>query len=140
MPERSIASDVDYSPGGASDHRLSYLDGWRGVCILTVIAGHFAPFHFINFGDLGVEMFFVLSGRLMADILFVDKFPLKQFYIRRFSRVWPGLFVYVLFCAIVFSRSSGYLHTNLTAILAALTFTTNYAIAVFGQTQLFDHT
>ena len=49
----------------------------------------------INLGRFGVELFFVLSGRLMAEILFVQKMPL-DFFLRRFSRVYPALFVFVL--------------------------------------------
>jgi peptidoglycan/LPS O-acetylase OafA/YrhL len=140
MPGVLPATDVDHSSEARPNHRLFYLDGWRGMCILAVIAGHFAPVHFIDFGNLGVEMFFVLSGRLMADILFIEKFPLKQFYIRRFSRVWPGLFVYVVFCVSVFARKSGFLHVGLPAATASLTFITNYKIFLLGQTQLLDHT
>jgi peptidoglycan/LPS O-acetylase OafA/YrhL len=136
MPEL----DIDHSAASAQSHRLPYLDGWRGICIIMVLLGHFSPVHFIDLGSLGVEMFFVLSGRLMADILFIEKFPLKQFYIRRFSRVWPGLFIYTVFCGAIFLRVHGFLHVGFVAILAALTFTTNYKVIVFGQTQLLDHT
>ena len=119
--------------------RLAYLDGWRGLCILAVLAGHFLPFHALDFGDLGVEMFFVLSGRLMADILFVERYPLPAFYLRRFSRVWPGLAVYVAFCAVSF-RAPGFLHVRLVDIAAALTFLSNYRVEFFGQSQVLDHT
>jgi len=141
MPEHQVVGDVDHAAVGSAKSRISALDGWRGACIIAVLIGHFAPIHFIDFGDLGVEMFFVLSGRLMADILFVEKFPLKQFYIRRFSRVWPGVLVYALFCLAVFSHNSGlFLHVGARAFFAAISFTTNYKIAMFGQTQLLDHT
>jgi len=79
------------------DHaRTAYLDGWRGVSILLVLIGHFTGLPAIRWGQLGVELFFALSGRLMAQILFVDGFPLRPFFARRFSRVWPGLLVLVL--------------------------------------------
>ncbi len=122
------------------EHRLRYLDGWRGLSILMVLMGHFLPVHVIDLGAAGVEMFFVLSGRLMADILFHHNVPLARFYVRRFSRVWPGLFVYVLFCWVIFRHEAGFLHVDGTAVLAALTFTTNYKTLLFGQTQLMDHT
>lgn len=44
---------------------------------------------------LGVDIFFVLSGLLMARILFEQKMPLKKFYIRRISRILPVFFAYV---------------------------------------------
>lgn len=131
----AISSDLDHRSG----RRLAYLDGWRGLCILAVLLGHFLPFHSLEFGDLGVEMFFVLSGRLMAEILFVQKFPLHIFYIRRFSRVWPGLAVYILFCAAAFS-APGYMHVRPIDIAAALLFLSNYRIEFFQQSQVLDHT
>ncbi|MER9742940.1 acyltransferase family protein [Mesorhizobium sp. M0187] len=58
--------------------RLAYLDGWRGLSIALVLIGHFFPVPGINLGVLGVEFFFVLSGRLMGEILFIERFPLKK--------------------------------------------------------------
>jgi len=74
---------------------ISALDGWRGLAILGVLFDHFVTKSGINLGRFGVELFFVLSGRLMAEILFVQKMPL-DFFLRRFSRVYPALFVFVL--------------------------------------------
>ena len=56
---------------------IGYLDGWRGMAILLVLIGHFYPIKAMNLGTLGVDLFFVLSGRLMADILFVQKAKLN---------------------------------------------------------------
>jgi peptidoglycan/LPS O-acetylase OafA/YrhL len=56
----------------SSRTRLAYLDGWRGLSIALVLIGHFVPVPGINLGVLGVEFFFVLSGRLMAEILFIE--------------------------------------------------------------------
>ncbi|TIU24619.1 MAG: acyltransferase, partial [Mesorhizobium sp.] len=75
--------------------RLAYLDGWRGLSIALVLIGHFFPVPGINLGVLGVEFFFVLSGRLMGEILFIERFPLKKFFKRRFSRIYPALLVFV---------------------------------------------
>ncbi len=75
-------------------NRVEYLDGWRGGAILLVLLGHFLPISF-SIGRFGVDVFFVLSGFLMANILFVKKVPLSIFYKRRFSRIFPVFFVYV---------------------------------------------
>lgn len=45
---------------------------------------------------MGVDTFFVLSGILMAKILFVDRLSLKDFYIRRLSRVMPALVFFLV--------------------------------------------
>jgi peptidoglycan/LPS O-acetylase OafA/YrhL len=69
------------------------LDGLRGVAILLVVFYH--NFGFINyffFGWLGVDLFFVLSGYLITDILLGEMHQsnaLKRFYIRRVLRIFP---------------------------------------------------
>ncbi|WP_430254475.1 acyltransferase family protein [Neorhizobium sp. DAR64872/K0K18] len=73
-----------------STHIL-YLDGWRGLAIVAVLVGHFAHVPGINLGPFGVELFFVLSGRLMAEILILKRVKLDTFFFRRFSRIFPAL-------------------------------------------------
>jgi len=106
--------------------RITYLDGWRGLAILTVLAGHFG--HFVpQLGNLGVELFFVLSGRLMAQILFEKQTPLPTFFQRRFSRVYPALAVYVLLIALALAATHG---LDPVTIATCLTFTINYMPAL----------
>ncbi len=65
----------------------------RGLAILMVIAYH--NFSFItpfSFGWLGVDLFFVLSGYLITEILInteQDQKFLRNFYIRRVLRIFP---------------------------------------------------
>ena len=79
---------------------IQYLDGWRGIAIFLVLLSHFFHINFMDAGRLGVDIFFVLSGTLMGNILFIKKVNLKTFYIRRFSRVIP---VFVVFVVVLFS-------------------------------------
>jgi len=68
----------------------------------------------------------VLSGRLMAQILFVEHSELRAFYYRRFSRVWPTMATLVL----VLMLLSWLLHEPLIdrfGVISALTYTYNYA-------------
>ena len=76
--------------------RKKYLDGVRAIAILGVLFAHFITPDFINLGRAGVELFFVLSGRLMAQILFLNKQELTMFYWRRFSRVWATIFIFLV--------------------------------------------
>jgi peptidoglycan/LPS O-acetylase OafA/YrhL len=119
--------------------RLDYLDGWRGLSIIAVLLGHYAPLGIYNTGRLGVEMFFVLSGRLMADVLFVERFPLGAFFRRRIARVWPGLFVFVAIMAVAF-RGSGNLQVKPIDIVSSLTFTGNYVRIYLHNMGVLDHT
>lgn len=122
--------------------RLLYLDGWRGVAILAVLVGHFTRFS--SAGGTGVEIFFVLSGRLMAQILFVDRYPLPIFFQRRLSRVVPALAVLVVAMLSLSAVSSrlfdGPSYATITDALTALTFTSNYASALFGTRSILEHT
>lgn len=113
--------------------RINYLDGWRGYAILSVLAGHFLHLPYINLGRFGVELFFVLSGRLMAEILFERKVPLAKFFQRRIIRVYPAFFVFVVLSYICFSDK-----LNLLELFSALTFTFNY-IGVENYTSSYFH-
>jgi peptidoglycan/LPS O-acetylase OafA/YrhL len=44
----------------------------------------------INPGAIGVNLFFVFSGYLMAQLLFVKETEIAIFYKRRFSRIVPA--------------------------------------------------
>jgi peptidoglycan/LPS O-acetylase OafA/YrhL len=74
---------------------LAYLDGWRALAIISLLWGHFFPTDYINLGAFGVELFFVLSGRLMAEVLFFGRIDIGSFVRRRISRIVPALFVFV---------------------------------------------
>ncbi|THD79285.1 MAG: acyltransferase [Phenylobacterium sp.] len=109
-------------------HRVHYLDGWRGVSIGLVLLGHFLPQSMTGIANEGVEFFFVLSGRLMAEILFVDKTALPKFYRRRISRIYPAMFVFVLL-TFVGMHWTALAYKPLAAAMA-LTFTINYGLAL----------
>ncbi|MBC7950118.1 MAG: acyltransferase [Chitinophagaceae bacterium] len=69
------------------------LDGLRGIAIVLVICCH--NFNFIPYfrlGWVGVDLFFVLSGFLITDILLRTKGEknfLQNFYLRRVLRIFP---------------------------------------------------
>src|SRR3954464_3947024 len=86
-------SSEQMAPPAPTLPRLRFLDGWRGIAIASVLVDHFAEPDYFNSGRAGVELFFVLSGRLMAQILFVGEPALANFYYRRFTRVWPTVTV-----------------------------------------------
>lgn len=75
------------------------LDGLRAVAILIVFFFHTRH---LPFGWMGVQLFFVLSGFLITDILLrmKEKLPRRQFfskfYGRRFLRIFPLYYFYLL--------------------------------------------
>lgn len=88
-----IKDDINLDLIG-SKNRFGYLDGWRGIAIALVLISHFIQDPGA-YGRMGVDVFFVLSGLLMANILFVKRMPLGKFYKRRFSRIFPVFFIYL---------------------------------------------
>lgn len=119
---------------------IAALDGWRGLAVSLVVFGHFGlDARFPWFSSLGVDLFFALSGRLMAEILFLRRMPLPVFFARRFVRIYPTLVVYVLVAMAV--TGGTVLSFSPQAAILALTFTVNYAVAVYGYgLPALDHT
>ena len=103
---------------------IPYLDGWRGLAIVFLMIGHFFPVPGINLGAFGVNLFFVLSGCLMARILFIDAAPLPVFYKRRVARIVPSVLVFVGLIVLGFLALGKPVSWRETA--AAVLFVTNY--------------
>ena len=81
-------SKVPYLPG---------LDGMRAFAVVAVMLYH-ANSSWLKGGFIGVEVFFVISGYLITLLLISEHEKLglvdmKSFWIRRFRRLLPALFV-----------------------------------------------
>jgi peptidoglycan/LPS O-acetylase OafA/YrhL len=113
----------DVAPNTGGVH-VGYLDGWRGLAILLVLQAHFFPTQYLDSGRFGVDVFFALSGLLMAQILFERRMPLGTFYQRRASRILPAFLVFVCLVYGV-SRLRGGEH-SWSQMLATLTFLRSY--------------
>jgi peptidoglycan/LPS O-acetylase OafA/YrhL len=109
--------------------RLDYrpdLDGVRAIAVLAVLGFH------VNFGQpgmqaifgggfLGVDVFFVLSGLLITELLLSEwahrgAVSFRAFYERRSRRLLPGLAVLL----VVFGAASTLLHHDGTALAKGL--------------------
>ena len=81
---------------------ISGLDGLRGIAVIGVTLYHMFPYE-VKGGFLGVSLFFVLSGYLIAvtskNKWENDKFDLLCFYKNRIKRIYPSLLV-VIFATI----------------------------------------
>jgi peptidoglycan/LPS O-acetylase OafA/YrhL len=80
------------------------IDGLRAVAIVPVVLFH-AGFAALPGGFVGVDVFFVISGYLIATVIVRDilagNFSIAQFYERRFRRILPALAVMTLASVIV---------------------------------------
>jgi peptidoglycan/LPS O-acetylase OafA/YrhL len=119
------------------------INGLRAVSICLVIISHLAlqynifsnishivwlqPFiYFSSNGQLGVDVFFVISGFLITTLLLQEEentqtISLKNFYIRRTLRIFPAYF-FLLFVYFIL-QSFHYIHINRDSWITALTYT-----------------
>lgn len=90
-------------PDAFKSNYLPALDGFRGIAILTVIIGHMlirTKLEYLALGNIGVQLFFVLSGFLITSLLLKEKIKtgavsLKNFYIRRALRILPVAYLFL---------------------------------------------
>jgi peptidoglycan/LPS O-acetylase OafA/YrhL len=119
-------------------HHFQYLDGWRGLAIFFLLIGHFFPVPGINFGAIGVNLFFVLSGLLMARLLFIQQVPIPHFYRRRIARIFPAVLVFLVVMVAV--RLMLGQPIAWPEIAAAALFINNYAVGELGANAMpFGH-
>ena len=71
------------------------INGLRALAVLAVVFYH-AELELFKGGWLGVDIFFVISGYLISNIIISElnegTFSFKTFYIRRIRRILPALF------------------------------------------------
>ena len=85
--------------------RIPSLDGMRAVALVFVLANHvlFAqdtPWLLLWDGQMGLRVFFVMSGFLITGMVMAEKrktgrIDLKRFYLRRALRILPVIVVYL---------------------------------------------
>lgn len=78
------------------------VDGLRAVAILLVVLFHAFP-KLLKSGYVGVDIFFVISGFLISNIIFKEllknhRVSLGHFYIRRINRIFPALILMFIAC------------------------------------------
>ena len=77
------------------------IDGLRAIAVTIVVLSH-AGFRSFRGGFIGVDVFFVISGYLIARIIavesFNDTFSYKDFFERRARRIFPALYFMLFVC------------------------------------------
>ncbi len=83
---------------------LPHIDGLRSIAVLSVVFHHLNP-EIIPGGYIGVDIFFVISGYLIAGIIKREieenNFTFIGFYERRVRRIFPALFGVLIFSTIL---------------------------------------
>jgi peptidoglycan/LPS O-acetylase OafA/YrhL len=128
---------------GGLSHKLHGLDHLRAFAIIFVFFFHYGRLFphpewtnaISKFGWTGVDLFFVLSGYLIASQLFKsistqNNISLKDFFIKRFFRIIPiYLFVVVIYFLLPFTHE----RESLAPFWKYLTFTQNIGLNVRTQ-------
>jgi peptidoglycan/LPS O-acetylase OafA/YrhL len=86
--------------GRSSSGRVAGLDGLRALAITGVILTHVLP-NRVPGGQIGVDVFFALSGYLITSLLLRESerfgaIRLRDFYARRFLRLMPAYVVFLV--------------------------------------------
>jgi peptidoglycan/LPS O-acetylase OafA/YrhL len=137
------------------------LSGLRGVSVALVLIAHAAATNgvpkffdqpiFTSLGNIGVRIFFIISGFLITTLLLrelekTNSISIRNFYVRRSIRILPAFLVYVFVMWVLHQINVVDLSFQMVTrevgesanwhTLRALTFTYNY---VLDYTWSFDH-
>ena len=119
--------------------RIPSLDGLRAVAILLVLFAHvcktrgFPDVPFLRAigrrGGFGVEVFFVISGFLITNLMLRERFrsgrlDVGRFYLRRVRRITPAYVCLLL--AVAAMQATGQAHLTIRDWLGAATYTVNF--------------
>lgn len=117
--------------------RIPSLDGLRAVSIILVLLSHcviakgfpaqLKPF--ARYGDVGVTIFFVISGFLITYLLLSEcetrgTINIKDFYLRRAFRILPVFLLYTVF--VIIWKNFEKITVTPSNILHIVTFTVNF--------------
>lgn len=125
-----------------NSHYITGLDGLRALALIAVVAYHL-DISGIPGGFLGVDIFFVLSGFLVTDLLIThrkrdNRLNLADFWFRRFRRLLPALiFMLIIVVAWVTLLDRSLLPSLRGDVLATAVYGNNWWL-IFHQVSYFD--
>jgi peptidoglycan/LPS O-acetylase OafA/YrhL len=109
--------------------RIPSLDGLRAISISLVVAGHWAELRYHSdiagaFANLGVRIFFIISGYLITTLLLKERSKtsdicLRDFYVRRAYRILPAAIAFMLPTFLIFWHDLRWYHMAAAALYLA---------------------
>jgi peptidoglycan/LPS O-acetylase OafA/YrhL len=142
-----------------STKRIEHIDVWRLIAVLLVIQEHFFLFSGVDkywsqaevyslqierFGELGVLLFFSISGFVICTALKTEKqamgrICLSAFYVRRFFRIMPPLWLYLI--TLLLLKNAGIIeHINRVQALTSALFVCNFSYFIDNCPWYVGHT
>lgn len=122
----------------SNSNYIKTLDGWRAIAVILVIFSHMKNSLFVEgsflfkvsaWGLNGVDLFFAISGYLISkNLIFelqkTDTINLKKFYLKRFFRLMPVLWINLLLLYIL--TKVNWIDVSTYEFISTLTFWRNY--------------
>ena len=113
--------------------RIASLDGLRAISIVLVVIGHWAELRYRPsaiadvagaFANLGVRIFFIISGYLITTLLLKERaktatIGLREFYARRAYRILPASFVFMAVAFAIYWSELRWYHMAAAALYLA---------------------
>ena len=110
-------------------NRIPSLDGLRAISISLVVVGHWVELHYHSdvagaFANLGVRIFFIISGYLITTLLLKEykktsTIRLREFYVRRAYRILPAAIVFMVPVFVIFWHELRWYHMAAAALYLA---------------------
>jgi len=120
--------------------RKTGLDVLRGLAVILVLFRHSnLDSNVLNyFGWLGVDLFFVLSGFLISNLLFVEykkneSIQIKRFLLKRAFKIFPP-FYFFMFITLIIYYVSGVLNISLYQFFSELFYVQSYLPRIWLHT------
>lgn len=84
--------------------RNSSVDFFRGIAIISVVIFHYN--NLFPLGNLGVDLFFVISGLLVGGLLNKSlkaekRINFFRFFLQRGFKIWPSYYAFILIGSLI---------------------------------------
>ena len=145
--KQKLFLEITDTPDVLNQSHFPSLDGLRGLSIIMVVIFHIIlsykfAYNFHSLATLGVQFFFVMSGFLITTLLIKEKLntgriSYKNFYIRRFFRIIPAAYLYLIVITLLNYILN--LGMNFFALLTSFLFVRNFFLYYGGVNHLTGH-